>query len=66
MKMAAKRMAGQELNHENWDNEDESEEAGQFKQVLLVVNSLILILMRIQFKSCLCQNYTSLPKIIEL
>ncbi len=32
-------MAGQELNHENWDNEDESEEAGQFKQVLLVVNT---------------------------
>jgi hypothetical protein len=40
MKMAAKRMAGQELNHENWDNEDESEEAGQFKQVPLVVNSV--------------------------
>jgi hypothetical protein len=39
MKMAAKRMAGQELNHENWDNEDESEEAGQFKQVPLVFNT---------------------------
>ncbi len=38
--MAAKRMAGQELNHENWDNEDESEEAGQFKQVPLVVNNV--------------------------
>ncbi len=35
--MAAKRMAGQELNHEIWDHEDESEEAGQFKQVTLVV-----------------------------
>ncbi len=56
-------MAGQELNHENWDNEDESEEAGQFKQVPLVVK---LIWMRIQFKSCLCQNYSSLPKIIDL
>ena len=29
----AKRMAGRQLNHENWDNVDESEEAGQFKQV---------------------------------
>jgi hypothetical protein len=30
----AKRMAGKELNHENWDHDEESEEAGLFKQVL--------------------------------
>jgi hypothetical protein len=35
--MAAKRMAGQQLNHENWDDAEESEEAGQFKQVPLAL-----------------------------
>lgn len=28
----AKRLAGSQLNHENWDNDDESEDAGHFKQ----------------------------------
>jgi NUP50 (Nucleoporin 50 kDa) len=32
----AKRMAGQQINHENWDDADEPEEAGQFKQVPVV------------------------------
>ena len=27
----AKRNAASELNHDNWDQEDESEEAGEFK-----------------------------------
>ncbi len=29
----AKRNAANELNHDNWDKEEESEEAGTFKQV---------------------------------
>jgi NUP50 (Nucleoporin 50 kDa) len=33
LKKMAKRMAGQQINHENWDDTDEPEEAGQFKQV---------------------------------
>ncbi len=28
--MAAKRTANSDLNHDNWDNEDEAEEAGTF------------------------------------
>ena len=28
----AKRNAASELNHDNWDQEDESEEAGEFKR----------------------------------
>ena len=28
----AKRNAQSELNHDNWDQEDESEEAGEFKK----------------------------------
>ena len=28
----AKRGAGTELNHDNWDQEEESEEAGEFKK----------------------------------
>lgn len=28
--MAAKRSATSDLNHDNWDNEDEPEEAGSF------------------------------------
>ena len=30
--MAGKRSATSELNHENWDREEEAEEAGQFAQ----------------------------------
>ena len=30
---SAKRAAGRQLNHDNWDDEDEPEEAGVFKQV---------------------------------
>ena len=30
--MAAKRVASRELNHDNWNEEDEPEEAGTFKQ----------------------------------
>lgn len=30
--MSAKRVAGRELNHDNWNEEDESEEAGEFKK----------------------------------
>ena len=30
VKMAAKRTANSDLNHDNWDNEDEAEEAGSF------------------------------------
>jgi len=32
--MAAKRAAGRELNHDNWDDDEEPEEAGVFKQVM--------------------------------
>ena len=28
----AKRGAGSELNHDNWDKEEESEEAGEFRR----------------------------------
>ena len=28
----AKRNAGSELNHDNWDEEEETEEAGEFKK----------------------------------
>ena len=30
--MAAKRVASRELNHDNWNEEDEPEEAGTLKQ----------------------------------
>jgi nuclear pore complex protein Nup50 len=30
--MAGKRQAGKELNHDNWNDEEESEEAGEFKK----------------------------------
>ena len=30
---SAKRAAGRQLNHDNWDDEDEPEEACVFKQV---------------------------------
>ena len=29
----AKRVAGRELNHQNWDQEEEAETAGHFKKV---------------------------------
>jgi hypothetical protein len=31
----SKRNAAKELNHDNWDQEEESEEAGTFKQVMI-------------------------------
>ena len=31
--MSAKRAAGKQLTHDNWDDEDAPEEAGVFKQV---------------------------------
>jgi nuclear pore complex protein Nup50 len=30
--MSGKRSATSDLNHDNWDNEEEPEEAGQFKK----------------------------------
>ena len=32
MPRMAKRNAGSELNHDNWDEEEETEEAGEFKK----------------------------------
>ena len=32
LRMAAKRGATSNLNHDNWDQEEDQEEAGQFKQ----------------------------------
>ena len=46
----AKRGAGSELNHDNWDQEEESEEAGEFKKAsedqmkvcgYMIVNSIL-------------------------
>ena len=30
----AKRVAGAQLNHDNWDQEEEAEEQGRFKKVV--------------------------------
>lgn len=34
--MAAKRAAGRQLTHDNWDDDEEPEEAGIFKQVMMI------------------------------
>ena len=34
----AKRVAGRDLNHHNWDQEEEAETAGHFKKVLCLMS----------------------------
>ena len=34
----AKRVAGRDLNHQNWDQEEEAETAGHFKKVLCLMS----------------------------
>ena len=39
----AKRVAGRDLNHQNWDEEEEAETAGHFKKVLCIMSVQILV-----------------------
>ena len=45
----AKRVAGRDLNHQNWDQEEEAETAGQFKKVFIVFIVLNRYIPRKQF-----------------
>ena len=52
----AKRNAQSELNHDNWDQEDESEEAGEFKKASEDQMKVGVVLVRLIWKINVCRG----------
>ena len=52
----AKRNAQSELNHDNWDQEDESEEAGEFKKASEDQMKVGVVFVRLIWKINVCRD----------